>query len=165
MHGTSELSSQPSHARHPHGQLRRLAHSVVATGHFSRYAAAQSNHTATFSRSTSLSAQGVDKSVEFPAPGVQSLGTAAWRAANDKLCFPRFPVLSHPEPTLCPPVRFGSDLHRNAVVHTFHRSYVDDFLVIPELHKLFLRPVQHPDSPVTHPATVTDGRRLERKYP
>jgi hypothetical protein len=53
------------------------------------------------------------------------------------------------------------DLLGDAVVHNFHRPYDDDFLVIPELHKLFIRTV-HPE---THPALVTSGRRPERKYP
>jgi hypothetical protein len=47
------------------------------------------------------------------------------------------------------------------VVHTFHRPYVYDVLVIPELQRFFSRPV-HPE---IHPATVTNGRRPERKYP
>ena len=132
---------------------------------FARYVDAQSNHLTTFSRSTSLSAQGVDKSVELHGAGVQSLGTQTWRASAGRIGYPGPMVLSHPEVTLCPPVLSRPDLHRDAAVHTFHRPYVDDFLVIPELHKLFSRPVQAPDSPETHPATVTTGRRPERKHP
>src|SRR5690242_5074208 len=137
----------------------------VIPGLFTRRFDAQSNRLATFSRSTSLSAQGVDKSVELPGAGVQSLGTGTWRA---EAAGPRYPgpmVLSHPELTLCPPVHSRLDLRRDAVVHMFHRPYEDDFLVTPELHKLFFRPVHDQTRPVTHPATVTNGRRPERKYP
>ena len=167
MHDTCELPRQPCH-RARLWQSRRLADSSTVTGRFSRYATAQSNHTATFRRSTSLSAQGVDKSVELRCVGVQSLGTGQCTDGTGKTRFRGFPVLSHPEPTLCPPAGSRPDLRRDAVVHTFHRTYSDDFLLLPELHKLFFRSVhahrQPASQPAIHPVT-TSGRRRERKYP
>src|SRR6476620_3954644 len=98
----------------------------VIPARFIPYFDAQSNHLATFSRSTSLSAQGVDKSVELQRAGVQSLGTGTCRAAADGSGYPGPTVLSHPELTLCPLVHSRLDLRRDTVVHTFHRPYVDD---------------------------------------
>jgi len=155
MRGTSNRPSES----------RQFDASAVATTLFARIAEAQSNQFATFRRSTSLSAQGVDKSVELPGPGVQRLGMRPWTAVTNVPCPPRPTVLSHPELKLCPPAVSRPDLHQDTVVHMFHRPYVDDSFVIPELHKTFSRPVQAPDSAVTHPVTATSGRRRERKYP